>query len=358
MPDQHLPRTNVGQDPSGTACLGQGATPGIGLALGGGVGRGWAHIGVLRALDRLGVRPSIVAGTSIGALVGGVQLAGCLDALEDWARSLHRLRILSYLDVKLNGGGLVGGHRLVAEMRRHLGDVRIEQLPIPFAAVCTDLASGNEVWLRQGDLVDGIRASFSIPGVFPPVWLDERWLIDGAVTNPVPVSVCRALGARLVIAVNLNADVQGKAQRGEATIPTGAGLDPLALLDVPTARLPVGPRLTALTGRLFRREAGRPSLFGVMVSSFSIIMERLTRARLAGDPPDIVIEPKLGHIGLVEFDRAAASIEVGETAVERAWPEIDAACRKLAETTRDAERSRPCVGPGAVAKDNRFWKER
>lgn len=328
MPDTPPPASRPGIDlPMPVAPSRPSAPPPIGLALGGGVARGWAHIGVLRALDRIGFKPAIVAGTSIGALVGGVHLAGHLDALEAWARSLNRLRILGYLDVKLNSGGLVGGHRLVAEMRRHLGLTRIESLQPAFVAVCTDLTTGHEVWLRQGDLVDSIRASFSLPGVFPPICLQDRWLIDGAVTNPVPVSVCRALGARLVIAVNLNADLLGKARHEGANPARTAGFDPLTLLESQIARLQVGARLSSLTGRLFHREADHPSMFGTMLSSFSIIMDRLTRSRLAGDPPDVLVEPKLGHIGLVEFDRADACIRAGEAAIEKALPEIEAAFR-------------------------------
>lgn len=169
--------------------------PKIGLALGGGVARGWAHIGALRALKRYGIEPDVVCGASVGAVVGGMMLAGKLDALEEWVLSLNRLRIVSYLDLRIRSGGLIGGERLINEMRRHIGDVRIEDLTTPFAAVATDLITGHEVWLQDGGLSESLRASFSLPGVFPPVERDGRMLIDGALVNPVPVSVCRALGA-------------------------------------------------------------------------------------------------------------------------------------------------------------------
>jgi len=203
--------------------------PRIGLALGGGVARGWAHIGAVRALRRYGIEPDIVAGSSVGALVGGVHLAGHLAELEDWAKHLTKLKIVSFLDLRLSCGGLIDGSRLVAEMRRHLGDSRIEGLPLPFVAVATDLVTGHEVWSREGSLVEAMRASFSLPGVFPPVSIDHRWLVDGALVNPVPVSVCRALGAQMVIAVNLSADLIGKARRPGALVPTAAGFDLLKL---------------------------------------------------------------------------------------------------------------------------------
>ncbi|MBP2290629.1 patatin-like phospholipase family protein [Azospirillum rugosum] len=297
--------------------------PKIGLALGAGVARGWAHIGVLRALKRYGIEADIVCGTSVGALVGGVHLAGKLDALEDWVRALTRLKIVGYLDLRLRqGGGLIGGERLLAELRHHLGDVEVEELPIPFVAIATDLVTGHEVWIRNGPLVEAMRASISLPGVFPPVQVDGRWMVDGALVNPVPVSACRALGAQMVIAVNLAADILGKARKPGAAVPTAAGFDLLKLVEEqePDAKRksPIG----ALSRRIFRRDYEGPSLFGVMISSLGIVTDRITRSRLAGEPPDVHITPRLGHIGLSEFDRADDCIREGEAAVERALPDL------------------------------------
>ncbi|HYD31909.1 MAG TPA: patatin-like phospholipase family protein [Azospirillaceae bacterium] len=299
------------------------ARPRIGLALGGGVARGWAHIGAVRALKRHGIEPDVIAGSSVGALVGGLSLAGRLDTLEEWARGLTRFKIVGYLDLRLrSGGGLIGGDRLVAEMRRHLGDLRIEELPIPFVALATDLVTGHEVWLNQGGMVDALRASFSLPGVFPPVKVDERWLVDGALVNPVPVSVCRALGADMVIAVNLSADLIGKARKPGAPVPTAAGFDLLRFLEEVPEPPSAPSAMGALARRIFHRDYDGPSLFGVMVSSLSIITDRITRSRLAGEPPDVHIAPRIGHIGLLEFDRADEAIALGEEAVERVLPEL------------------------------------
>lgn len=295
--------------------------PLIGLALGAGVARGWAHIGVLRALAAHGIVPDIVAGCSIGALVGGVHLAGRLDQLEDWARTLSRMRIVSYLDLRVRAGGLIGGHRLVAELRRHLGPLTIESFETPFAAIATDLVSGHEVWLRKGDLVDALRASFSLPGVFAPVRIGHRWLVDGALVNPVPVSTCRALGADVVIAVNLNADIIGKARRSRDDMPVGEVPDLFALLDGEgTPRKP--SRFDVLSRRVFQRSYDGPSLFGVMISSLGIIQDRISRSRMAGEPPDVHVAPRLGHIGLLEFDRAAEAIAEGEASLLRALPDL------------------------------------
>ena len=292
--------------------------PLIGVALGGGVARGFAHIGVLRALEKHGIVPDIVIGTSIGAVVGAAYLAGKLDIMEDWARSLNRFRILSYLDFRVRSGGLINGGRLVTALEEHLGDIMIEDLDRPFIAVATDLATGHEVWLRKGPLVEALRASFSLPGIFPPVMCDHRWLIDGALVNPVPVSPCLAMGAQMTIAVNLNADIIGAARRPGSKIQTVAGFD-LLDEDHETAQK---ARRTPFLRRFFNREPDHPSMFGVMFSSLNILQDRIARSRLAGEPPDIVIDPRIGHIGLAEFDRAAEMIDAGAAAVEHRLPQI------------------------------------
>ncbi len=295
--------------------------PKIGLALGSGVARGWAHLGVLRALAGYGFEPDVVAGTSIGAMVGGTYLAGHGRALEEWARNLSKVRMISHLDFRVRAGGMIGGRQLIQAMEEYMSGVRIEDLDTPFVAVATDLVTGHEVWLRKGSLIEAMRTSFSLPGVFQPMRINGRWLVDGALVNPVPVSVCQALGAQMVIAVNLNADLIGKERRAELEVPSIAGFDLLQELQKGRQTAP-GSRLGALTRRVFRREASHPSLFGVMISSLSIVQDRITRSRLAGEPPDIHITPRLGHIGLFEFDRADEVIAEGEAAIERALPDL------------------------------------
>ena len=182
----------------------------IGLALGGGSARGWAHIGVLRALNEAGIYPDIIAGTSIGAVVGGCYVAGELDALEQFARELTRRKVLGFLDFNFSGSGLINGQRLCDILEDTLKGVTIEDLSKRFVAVATEIGTGHEIWLSRGRLVDAMRASYALPGIFRPVAINGRWLFDGALVNPIPVSVCRALGARYVIAVNLNSDTSGR----------------------------------------------------------------------------------------------------------------------------------------------------
>lgn len=301
---------------------------GIGLALGSGMARGFAHIGVLRVLNKNGIYPSIVAGSSIGALVGGSYLAGKLDDLEDWALKLNRFKVFSYLDFRVRSAGLIGGNKLEKIMESYFHDMTIESLPHPFIAIASDLTTGHEVWMREGNLIQALKASFALPGVFPPVKRNHRNLVDGALVNPVPVSVCQALGARMTIAVDLHSDLIGKAVKPGQNYQTIAGFDVFDKKEVPEEDQKIFKK-SGFAKRLFRREENNPSLFGVMVSALGIFQDRITRSRLAGDPPDVHIKPRIGHIGMLEFERAEDLIKHGEEAAERAMPRIKAAIQVL-----------------------------
>lgn len=299
--------------------------PGIGLALGGGMARGFAHIGVLRCLDRHGIKPSIVAGTSIGAVVGACYLSGKLKEFEEWALSLNRLKILSYLDIRVRSAGLIGGSRLNNLLTEHFKDVQMEDLDVPFITIAADLLTGHEVWIRKGPLMEAMQASFALPGVFPPVKRNHRFLVDGALVNPVPVAACQAMGARMTIGVDLHADIIGKAAKPGQAYQTVAGFDLFNDKDVPPEEQQ--KINSSLTRRLFRREQNSPSLFGVMVSALGIMQDRMTRSRLAADPPDIHIKPQIGHIGLLEFEKGRELIAEGDAACEKAVPTIREAMR-------------------------------
>jgi NTE family protein len=304
--------------------------PSVALALGGGAARGFAHIGVLRALVANGITPDIIVGTSIGAVAGGCFAGGVLDTLEQWARSLTVRGVLGYLDVSLSGSGLIGGNRLAGHLEGALAKTLIENLPIRFAAIATEVRTGHEIWLTHGKLVEALRASYALPGIFPPVRIGGRWLVDGALVNPVPVSAARALGARVVIAVNLNADQFG---RGITIVSHGSDDTD----DVPVEE-PVKPpsRIGAffsaerLLKRQFLGDAGRPGLSTVMVDAFNVMQDRITRSRLAGDPPDVSINPRLGRVGWFDFHRADEAIKLGQEAAERASETINEAIAALA----------------------------
>jgi NTE family protein len=302
-----------------------GGRPLIALVLGSGAARGFAHIGVLRALKAAGIIPDIVVGTSIGALVGGCYAAGQLDGIEEWSRSLTMRRIIGYLDVRIGGPGLISGGRLAARLNESIGKTLIEDLPVSFAAITTEVGSGHEVWLARGSLALALRASYALPGVFPPVRVGGRWLVDGALVNPLPVSVARALGARVVIAVNLNADRFG---RGATIASHGSDEndeEPATSAEKPRRGFP-GLRSWFGAERTIKRQltggTSRPGFSTVMIEAFNIMQDRLTRMRLAGDPPDVHITPRIGHIGFLDFHQAADAIAVGQAAAENALESI------------------------------------
>jgi NTE family protein len=298
--------------------------PRIGLALGGGAARGWAHIGVLQVLTEAGYGPDVVAGTSVGAVVGGCHMAGKLSELAEFAVSLTKRRVVGLMDFHIGGAGLIAGGRLKRLLERDLTGIRIEDLPQRFVAIATELGTGHEIWLTHGPLVEALRASYALPGVFDPVKLGGRWLMDGALVNPVPVTACRALGADIVICVNLNSDLAG---RGTVIQNHAAEPDPDSRPG--TASPPASRWLEGISGAA-RRVRGlvtrpvndRPGLAGVMVDAFNITQDRISRSRLAGDPPDVMIGPKLGRVGLFDFHRAEETIEFGRVATRRALDEI------------------------------------
>jgi NTE family protein len=281
------------------------------------VARGWAHIGALRELIALGVAPDIVAGASIGAVVGGCFAAGRLDTLETFALSLTKRTVFSLLDVSFNGGGLIGGDRLRARLNAAMGPMRIEELPIQFVGVATEIGTGHEIWLKRGGLVEAMCASYALPGVFEPVRMGGRWLFDGAIVNPVPVSVARAFGAEIVIALAIG-DGSG---RGTA-IQDLDQTEEAAALPVPPPRR--GSMIGGLWPRRFWTSEGSnaPSLAAVMVNTFNITQDRIMRSRLAGDPPEVLVTLKVGKIGLFEFHRAEELIAMGRAAVRRSSDEI------------------------------------
>jgi NTE family protein len=289
----------------------------VGIALGGGGARGWAHFGVLRTLIAAGFAPDIIAGTSMGAVVGGAYAAGRLDVLEAFARRLNRKAVWRLADLNMGaGGGLVIGERISATLREIIGQHEIPALDKKFAAVATELSTGHEVWLSDGDLVSAMRASYSLPAIFVPVRRDERVLVDGGITNPVPVSACRAMGAHIVIAVPLPAGPSvGTRFAPAVAAQTSAWRKALAAFREPE-------RFVA--AQLFGDTPDTLTTASVSVTALNILLDRMTRVRLASDPPDVTVTSEIGSIALLEFDRAADAIRIGAEATERVLPEIEA----------------------------------
>lgn len=301
------------------------ARPKIGIALGAGAARGWSHIGVMQELADHGIFPDVVAGTSIGAVVGGCYAAGGLDQVEQFARGLTKQRVVGMMDVSFSGVGLLSGGKLRQRLEEVFAGRRIEELDKAFGAVATEVGTGHEIWLTRGDAATAVRASYALPGIFEPVQIGGRWLFDGALVNPVPVTVCRALGADVVIGVNLIGDNSFRGTVIDDRLSIEPALEDLA--EKPTSPLTLKARLFGgVSGnirRLFgQREDGAPGIASAMMDAFNIAQSRISRSRLAGDPPDVIINARLGKIGLFDFHRADELIAMGREAARRAIPDI------------------------------------
>lgn len=301
----------------------------IGLVFGSGSARGWAHIGVIRELATMGIKPDLVAGSSIGAVVGGAYASGHLDEFEEWIFTLKRVDILKLLDFHMTGGGFIQGKALMIAIEKRLGNLNLEDLNVPFACVATSLLNGKEHWLRDGSLLDAVRASIALPGIFAPVALHQDLMLDGGLVNPVPISLARAMGADYIIAVNLNSDLVGRHFSLDQSDVAPYNQENQKQLDYVEKNNPgiatwgaklkadFDIRLASFISSLRKKNILKPGLFDVIAGSINIMQERITNSRMAEDPPDVLITPKLSHIGLMEFDRAQEAIREGQEATRR-----------------------------------------
>ncbi len=302
----------------------------IGLVLGSGAARGWCQLGVIEELEAMGITPDVITGCSIGSVVGGFYAAGKLDELRTFAEELSMLKMVEYFDITWKAGGVIAGARLIKWFDSHFEGALIEDLKIPFGAVAADIRTGREVWLREGSLTNAIRASIALPGLLTPWPLGARWLSDGGLVNPVPISLARAMGADVVIAVDLNAGVfrfdgaqawdhvPGEIMEEERP---GTWLDDLA------EHLPQGLKESTrkmLRELLHRRDQG-PQQYEVINNAVAIMSDRITKARLAGEPADVMLAPDLAEIGAMQFDKAKEAIEAGRRSVDLMRPAIQAA---------------------------------
>ncbi|MEF3102271.1 patatin-like phospholipase RssA [Raoultella terrigena] len=287
----------------------------IGLALGAGAARGWSHIGVIKALQRAGIEIDVVAGCSIGSLVGAAYACNRLPILEKWVCSFSNWDVLRLMDLSWRRGGLLRGERVFNQFRQVLPTAEIERCDRRFAAVATNLSTGRELWFTEGDLHLAVRASCSMPGLMSPVMHNGYWLVDGAVVNPVPVSLTRALGADIVIAVDLQHDAHLMQQD-------------LWSIEKPRAEdekdfswhSRLRARLTGMTSR--QTTTATPTAMEIMSTSIQVLENRLKRNRMAGDPPDILLQPFCPQISTLDFHRAGEAIAAGHQAVEKKMDEL------------------------------------
>jgi NTE family protein len=306
----------------------------IGIALGSGSARGWAHLGVLQALKEMNIEPDVVAGCSIGAFVGGAYANNQLDEVIEWTQTLTRKDVVGFLDLSMSRGGLIKGSKLFNYIKHKFGNPEINTLSKTFGAVATELNTGREIWLREGLLYDCVRASAALPGLITPKKLNDQWLIDGGVINPVPVSLCRALGADIVIAVNLNGDIvknktpmatahqadNKQELNNDVEIEKNQGF--FDKLSIPL-KLEFDKQKNSFIERFFNTTEKAPSLIDVMSSSINIMQDRITRSRMVGDVPELILSPKLSHLGLLEFDKARDAIKEGRRCVEKSQALIE-----------------------------------
>ena len=306
----------------------------IGIALGSGSSRGWAHIGILRALADMGIHPDIVCGCSVGSVVGAAYAAGNLDALENWLLSLTRLELIRFFELNMALNGFVRHDRFQQFLSMHVCEesIQIHQLNKKFATVATDLRNGREIWFTEGVVQDAIWASIALPGLFPPYRHKDQWLVDGGLVNPVPVSLCRALGADVVIAVNLNGNMARRYAghvsklKPEIVIAAPESL-PAKKPDNLVTSLAASIREYSSTwlpdvGKEKPEELTAPGLMEAVAASINIMQDKITRSRMAGDPPEILLNPRLEHIGSLELFRAEEAIAEGRKTVERLQAEI------------------------------------
>ncbi len=313
----------------------------LGIVLGSGSARGWAHIGIINQLAKYGITPHVVTGTSIGALVGAALASNRLQELETWVRGLNNWQVLGLLDWGLGRGGLINGEKVFEKVTETIGDLDFEDLSLPFGAVATDLVSGRETWLTKGKVKDALRCSCAIPGILAPKFYDGRWMVDGATVNPIPVTLCRALGADFVIAVDLTSDKSHMLTKTQQPLlaETSTEQEPEATDEEEEKNEPHQPLDYAISDEekqknLFQQlmvsskeaiqaykdkqgeKSKSPDLFAVMSGCIDIMQDRITRSRLAGEPPDVILQPKVGQYGIMEFDRAEELILEGEKCVE------------------------------------------
>ncbi len=301
----------------------------IGLALGSGSSRGWSHIGIIKELAELGIEPDIICGTSVGAMVGAAYVTNNLDKLEDWACSLTKFEAARYFDINPTLNGFVDVKKFHNFLNEYIGsdEALIQDYKKQFAAVATDLETGREVWLMKDSIIEAVWSSMSLPGLFPAIKNNDRWLVDGGLVNPVPVSACRALGADIVIAVNLNSDLLGKHRK--SPLITDKETTKEASKEITKSSNHIAHRLTELVkeygNAIFSNvpvDHQPPGLLDAIAGSINITQDRITRSRMAGDPADIMLSPKLADIGLLEVYRAKEAIKGGKECVQRMLPEL------------------------------------
>ncbi|MFH1850745.1 MAG: patatin-like phospholipase family protein [Candidatus Neomarinimicrobiota bacterium] len=304
----------------------------IGLARGSGSARGWSHIGVIQALEEHRVPIDCIAGTSIGAFVGAVYATGGIESLREFALGMNWKMVLSYFDVVFPKSGFLDGKKVHELFSMHTNARTFADFRIPLRMVSTDLNTGRAVILDSGNIIESIRASVSVPGVFTPVRRGKQLLVDGGLVNPVPVDVARAMGAEVVIAVDLNTGLVGRRKQERPVIQDDEDGDGFIEelqhssneLVAKLARSYGGAEkmIRDKIGSWFDREDPKPNILEIMGMTIDIMEEQIARVNLTLNPPDILIRPRLGDLNMFDFDEAERAINEGYNRTLEKMPEI------------------------------------
>ena len=295
----------------------------VALVLGSGSSRGWAHIGVIEALEEEKIPIDYIAGCSIGSYVAAIYASGGFKSLKEFVLRMDGKKVFSYFDVVFPRSGLLNGTKRLKELfSMHTDAADFSDLEIPLMLVATDLATGKKVVLKSGSILNALRATMSIPGLFAPVKVKDRWLVDGGLVDPVPVGVARALEADVVIAVDLNSGVVSRTKRMRQNRRAAKKTDhPQAYKSELFEKLSdyyetAGINFTGRINEILGRESSTPDIIETVMTSINIMQELITRINLAVEPPDILIQPHLGQLKMLDFDQVEHTIEEGYAGVK------------------------------------------
>lgn len=308
----------------------------VGLVLGCGASRGWAHIGVIEALEDAKIPIDFIAGCSVGGYIGALYASQSLGNLKEFLLRMDGQKIFSYFDVVFPRSGLLNGSKRVRELfSMHTDAETFEDLDIPVVMVATDLDRGKKVVLKSGSIIEALRATMSYPGLFAPVRLKDRWLVDGGLIDPVPVGVARAMGAEVIIAVDLNSRIVSRSQKPPGPAGSNSQKKVVNKRDEPEPHHRnelmrkmaefyegVENSLRYKTSELLHRDVAPPDIIETVTTSIGIMQERITRINLAVDQPDILLQPRLGEQKMMNFDQVEHSIKEGYISVQEKLEDI------------------------------------
>jgi len=302
--------------------------PKLGLVLGSGSSRGWAHIGVIEAFEEQNIEIHMITGASAGSFIAASYAGGGLENIKKFALDMDWKRVLTYLDIAFPRSGFIDSKKVADLIKLYTNIENIEDLKIPVQMVTTDMHSGEQVVLKKGSVTEALRASMAVPGLLTPIQIEDAWLVDGGVVNPLPIDVCRDMGADIVVAVDLNSERKSKKSQmlTSAEQKSKTAVIEKKRLEVITSWIvrygPAGKAVSTKIDQWFSREEPSPHIFEILVSSLNIMQRKIEQMNLETHPPDILIRPRLGDMKFFDYDQAEIAIEEGYRRGKEAIPTI------------------------------------